>query len=100
MSDSRIATIVKDLIGSIERLVAKHRITAAEYRAAVGFLKETAEAGEIPPLLNAFLEALVVNADNRDSDAANAVRADLMRPVNPAGSGYSLDFDGVREPDS
>jgi catechol 1,2-dioxygenase len=64
MCDSRIATIVKDLIGSIEQLVAKHRITPAEYRAAVGFLKETAEAGEIPLLLDAFLEALVVNADN------------------------------------
>jgi len=66
MSDSRTATIVKDLIGSIERLIEKHRITPAEYRAAVGFLNETAEAGEIPLLLDAFLEALVVDKDSRN----------------------------------
>jgi len=66
MSDSRIATIVKDLIGSIERLVEKHRITPAEYRATAAFLGETAKAGEVPLLLDAFLEALVVNAYNRN----------------------------------
>lgn len=66
MSDSRIAIIVKDLIGSIEGLVEKHGITPAEYRAAVGFLNEAAEAGEIPLLLDVFLEAPVVKADSRN----------------------------------
>jgi catechol 1,2-dioxygenase len=65
MSDSRTAAIVKDLIGSIERLVEKHRITLAEYHAAVGFLNQTAEAGEIPLLLDVFLEALVIDAGSR-----------------------------------
>jgi catechol 1,2-dioxygenase len=66
MSNSRIATIVKDLIGSIEVLVEKHRITPAEYRAAVDFLNETSEAGEIPLLIDVFLEARVVAADSRN----------------------------------
>ena len=66
MSDSRITYIVKDLIGAIERLVEKHQITAEEYRTVVNFLNETGEAGEIPVLLDAFLEALVVNANSRD----------------------------------
>jgi catechol 1,2-dioxygenase len=65
MSDSRTAAIIKDLIGSIERLVDRHRITLAEYHAAVRFLNQAAEAGEIPLLLDVFLEALVIGADSR-----------------------------------
>lgn len=66
MSDSRISVIVRDLIGAINRVVEKHRITPEEYRAAVGFLNETGDAGEIPLLLDVFLEALVVDASSRD----------------------------------
>jgi catechol 1,2-dioxygenase len=66
MSDSRTSVIVTDLIRAINEVVEKNRITPEEYRAAVDFLNETGDAGEIPLLLDAFLEALVVEASSRD----------------------------------
>lgn len=42
----------------------------------------------------------LADSDYLDSDAANAVRDELVRPVKRAGSGYSLDFDVVLEPGS
>ncbi len=66
MSDSRISVIVRDLIEATKRLVESHRITPEDYRTAVNFLNETGEAGEIPLLLDVFLEALVVDASSHD----------------------------------
>lgn len=66
MSDSRITAIVKDLIEAFEQVFEKHQIKHAEYRAAVNFLNETAEAGQIPLLLDVFLEALVVKIEGHD----------------------------------
>ena len=40
------------------------------------------------------------DSDYLDSDAANAVQDELVHTVKPAGSGYSLDFDVLLEPDS
>jgi catechol 1,2-dioxygenase len=88
MSDSRIATIIKDLIGSIEQLIEKHRITPAEYRAAVNFLNETAEAGEIPLLLDVFLEALVVDKNSR---SRRATSSNLLGPYYLKGAPFIKD---------
>lgn len=72
MSDSRITAIVEDLIEAFEQVFEKHQITHAEYRAAVNFLNETAEAGEIPLLLDVFLEALVVKIEGHDQRATSS----------------------------
>ncbi len=65
MSEPRIAHVMEDLLRAVGELVEKHRITHAEYRAAVQFLNETAAAGEVPLLCDAFLEANVVDIDTR-----------------------------------
>ena len=66
MSDSRIGLIFNDLIGAIKQLVEKHRITQEEYRVAVHFLNEAGEAGEMPLLLDVFLEAFVVDVNSQN----------------------------------
>jgi catechol 1,2-dioxygenase len=65
MSDSRIRPVVRDLLGAIQQMLEKHRLTPAEYRAAVDFLHETGAAGEIPLLLDVFIEGRVVDLANR-----------------------------------
>jgi catechol 1,2-dioxygenase len=41
----------------------------------------------------------LADSEYLDSDAANAVRDDLVRPVTRTGSGYSIDFDVLLEPE-
>lgn len=65
MSNLRIARVMEDLAQAINGLVEKHQITHDEYRAAVAFLNEAAEAGETMLLFDAFLEADIVDANSR-----------------------------------
>jgi catechol 1,2-dioxygenase len=44
-------------------------------------------------------EVYLADSEYLDSDAANAVRDDLIRPLRQTGSGYSLDFDVLLEPE-
>ena len=69
MPDPRIASILEDLVEAVAGLVEKHQITHEEYRTAVGFLNEVGETGEVPLILDVFLEALVVDANINDGVA-------------------------------
>ena len=61
--DPRLTEIVEDLLASLRGLIRKHHISHDEYRRAVGFMLETAAKGEIPLLLDVFLEATVDQVD-------------------------------------
>lgn len=63
--DARVAPILIDLLVAIKQLVTNHRITPEEYRAAVGFLSEAGDAGEMTLLFDVFLEAFVVEVNSR-----------------------------------
>lgn len=65
MSNPPIEPIVKDVVEAVQQLFEKHPITPEDYRAAVGFLHEVGEAGEVPLIMDVFFEALVVDANNR-----------------------------------
>lgn len=58
--DARLTAIVEEVVGSLRRLIRERRVTHDEYRSAVAFLCEVAERGELPLLLDVFLEATVV----------------------------------------
>ncbi|MBV8054591.1 MAG: catechol 1,2-dioxygenase [Deltaproteobacteria bacterium] len=64
----RLTAVVEDLLATLRGFIRKHHISHDEYRRAVGFMVETAAKGEIPLLLDVFLEATVdqVDADGRD----------------------------------
>ena len=65
MPEARTAAVVRDLLRAIGGLVDKYGITHDEYRAAVAFLQEAAQAGETTLLFDAFLEADVVDINSR-----------------------------------
>ncbi len=65
MSNPPIEPIVTDLVEAVQRIFETHPITPEDYRAAVGFLHEVGEAGEVPLIMDVFFEALVVDANNR-----------------------------------
>jgi catechol 1,2-dioxygenase len=67
MSNPRITRLMEDLIQVINGLVERHQITHDEYRTAVAFLDEAAQAGETMLLLDAFLETDIVEANSRTS---------------------------------
>ena len=66
MPNPPIEPIVKDLVEAVQRLFERHPITPEDYRAAVGFLREVGETGEVPLIMDVFFEALVVDANNRE----------------------------------
>src|SRR5690348_16562798 len=67
-ADPRLTEVVDELLATLRGFIRKHHISHDEYRRAVGFMVETAAKGEIPLLLDVFLEATVdqVDATGRD----------------------------------
>jgi catechol 1,2-dioxygenase len=76
-SDPRLTEVVDDLLTTLRAFIRKHRISHDEYRRAVGFMLETAEKGEIPLLLDVFLEATV---DQIDSAGRNGTETSVEGP--------------------
>jgi catechol 1,2-dioxygenase len=73
MQNQRLVEFFEDLIREAHTLIEKHRITHDEYRQAVGFLVAAGQAGEIPLLMDLFLESKVdevAHADHRGSPTA------------------------------
>jgi catechol 1,2-dioxygenase len=66
MAESRAAAVTRDLIQAVNDVVAKHKVTHAEYRAAIDFIGEAFEKGEQSLLFDAFVEADVVAHNAED----------------------------------
>jgi catechol 1,2-dioxygenase len=67
--DARLAYIFDDMVASLRRIIRERRVTHEEYRQAVAFMCEVAERGEVPLLIDVFLEATVVdNADKAGTE--------------------------------
>jgi catechol 1,2-dioxygenase len=62
--DLRLAAVFDDVVASLKQVIRKRRVTHEEYRRAVAFMCEVAASGEVPLLMDDFLEATVV--DNSD----------------------------------
>jgi len=68
-SDARLAHIFDDVVASLRQVIRERRVTHEEYRRAVEFLCGVAESGEVPLLMDVFLEATVVdNADKAGTE--------------------------------
>jgi len=67
--DARLTHIFDDMVASLRQFIRERRVTHEEYRRAVGFMCEVAERGEVPLLMDVFLEATVVdNADKAGTE--------------------------------
>ncbi len=84
MSESRVAAITHDLLEAFQRIVEKHNITQAEYRAAVEFIDEAVTKGETFLLPDAFLESTVVaNASKQQQGTPGQVLGPYYVPDSP-----------------
>jgi len=61
--DARLTEVVDDFLLILKGFIRNHQISHEEYRRAVSFMVETATKGEIPLLLDVFLEATVDQVD-------------------------------------
>ncbi len=61
MADNeRLAKLFKDLVDNyLKEFIRKNRVTPTEYRQAVKFLEKTGNSGEIPLMMDVFLETTV-----------------------------------------
>jgi catechol 1,2-dioxygenase len=88
MPNPPIEPIVKDIVEAVQRIFEKHPITPEDYRAAVGFLHEVGETGEVPLIMDVFFEALVVDEYNRGRQSTSR---NLLGPFYLEGAPYLED---------
>ena len=63
MSNERAVKLFDDLVDVVKDFVRRHDVTHDEYRAAVMFLHEVGTSGEMPLLLDVFVESTVNDAN-------------------------------------
>ena len=83
-TQARLNAIVDDIQGALLEIIAKHRITAEELRAATMFFAEAGQQHlEIPLMLDVFLAAAV---DDVANDNAQGTENNVEGPVYVAGA--------------
>ena len=59
-NNERLLELFKDLVDNyLKEFIRKNRVTPTEYRQAVKFLEKTGNSGEIPLMMDVFLETTV-----------------------------------------
>jgi catechol 1,2-dioxygenase len=61
----RLNRVFDDLVDTLRNFIRKHNLTYEEYHRAIAFLAEAGEKGEIPLLMDVFLEVTVDDVDHR-----------------------------------
>jgi len=74
---NRIAEVVDAVVAGVRAALAEKQVTHAEYRAALKHMARTAEAKEIPLLLDVFLNIQIVENENAKH---KGTRSDLQGP--------------------
>ena len=84
MRNTRLVEFFEDLIREAHTLIEKHHITHDEYRQAVGFLVAAVQAGEIPLLMDLFLESKVDEVEHtRHQGSPSAIEGPFYLPDAP-----------------
>lgn len=73
----RVKEVVPDLVEAVRGVLRKHNITFDEYRTGIEYMIGVQEANELPMILDAFLNATVVDIEN---EARSGTRADIQGP--------------------
>jgi catechol 1,2-dioxygenase len=73
----RLKEVFDHLLVTLRQFIRDHRIDHDEYRQAVAFMLETAQAGEIPLLMDVLLEATV---DQVDSEGRTGTASSVEGP--------------------
>ena len=77
MSSNRANTVVMDIVEGVREALKKNDVTFDEYKMAIGHMMKTAEAGELPLLIDVFFNTtLVENMNKKTKGSSN----DLQGP--------------------
>lgn len=79
----RLNQLFDDLVGTLRAFIRRHHITHEEYRQAVACLNEAGEKGEIPLMMDVFLE---VTVDQVDSEGRGGTETCIEGPFYVAGA--------------
>ena len=79
----RLNQLFDDLVGTLRAFIRRHHITHEEYRLAVACLNEAGEKGEIPLMMDVFLE---VTVDQVDSEGRGGTETCIEGPFYVAGA--------------
>jgi chlorocatechol 1,2-dioxygenase len=63
---NRLEAVVADIVEGIRGALTKHNVTFDEYRQGIGYVMKTVEAGELPLLIDAFLNTTICQIENRN----------------------------------
>lgn len=63
-TDARLETLFVELVKELRAFILKQRVSYEEYHHALEFVAEVGEAGELPLLLDVFLETMVDEVNN------------------------------------
>jgi chlorocatechol 1,2-dioxygenase len=63
---SRLEVVVADIVEGIRGALTKHDVTFDEYRQGIDYIMKTAEARELPLLIDVFLNTTICQIENRN----------------------------------
>lgn len=64
---NRTKVVVEAVVDAVRQAVTDQNVTFEEYRAAIGHIMKTAKAGELPLLIDVFMNAAIVKVINKNS---------------------------------
>jgi catechol 1,2-dioxygenase len=81
---ARLETAFCELVKELRALILRHEVSYAEYHQVLGFLVEAGAAGELPLLLDVFLETMVDEVNNgRKPGTASCLQGPYYVPGAP-----------------
>ncbi|KAJ55801.1 hypothetical protein ACMU_08475 [Actibacterium mucosum KCTC 23349] len=84
---ARVQQVVPDLVEAIRDVMKKHDVTFQDYGAAMQFLINVQETGELPVLVDAFFNATVVDIENA---TRKGTKADIQGPYYLGADAYNV----------
>lgn len=84
MHNNKIDAVVSDIIDGVRQALVKHEVTFEQYRAGIKHMMETAKAGEIPLLLDVFLNTTVADIEqSQRKGSQNTIEGPYFREGAP-----------------
>ncbi|MDJ0979713.1 MAG: dioxygenase [Erythrobacter sp.] len=79
MANNRLDQVVTTISNAVRDAVRDENVTFEEYRAAIGYIMKTAQAGELPLFIDVFMNAAIVSVINKNAHPA-ASPSDMEGP--------------------
>ena len=84
LTGARLETVFCELVEELRAFILSHDVSYDEYHQALGFLAEVGAAGELPLLLDVFLETMVDEVNNgRKPGTASCLEGPFYVPAAP-----------------